>query len=173
MSVRHLYELGEIESTNEEQFTALLYAVITEYDIDGNSQSKVVKKRCVNCNRYVFLSNEYCDNEDCQIIYFDDEFSDKFHYYYDISVSLSDHSGTINCRILKEYAEKIIGCPAKDFLFMDENRRTEIKLNLLMERCAVKVLLRRKSIVRSTMTVCILECLVADFEEVKNKITVY
>lgn len=171
--VRHLYELGQTENANEEQITAVLYAVITKYDIDGSSQSRVVKKRCINCNRYVPLQNEFCDNEECEFGYLEDTLSDKFDYYYDIHISLSDHSGTIHCRILKEYAEKLIGCPAKDFLNLDERRKTEIKLKLMMERCRVKVVLRRKSVLRSSMTIIVLECVVATFEEVARKITVY
>lgn len=173
MCVRHLYDLGQTENINEEQVSAILYAVVTKYDIDGSSQSGIVKKRCQNCNRYVPILNEFCDNEDCQIANFDQTLSDQFDYYYDIHISLSDHSGTINCRILKEYAEKLIGCPAKDFMNLDEKRKTEIKLKLIMERCRVKVVLRRKSVLRSTMTIIVLECVVADIDEVTNKITVY
>lgn len=174
MSVRHLYELGQIESPNEEQFTALLYAVVTQYDIDGSNQSSVVRKRCIKCNSYVALGNEMCDNEDCQIAFYDElTLAEKFEYYYDIKISLSDHSGTINCKMLKEYAERLLGCSAKDFLNLNEKIKSDLKLNLLMERCAVKVVLRRKSVLRSNMTITVLECLVADFDEVTRKITVY
>lgn len=172
MSVNHLYELGLLENSNEEQITAVLYSVITKYDIDGTNQ-RLVKKRCANCNRYVPLLNEFCDGEDCVMTLLNDTLSDIFLYYYDILISISDHSGTIQCRLLKEYAEKLIGCPAKEFLSLDEKRKAEIKLNLLMERCRVKVVLRRKSVLRSSMTIIVLECVVADFEEVTKKITVY
>lgn len=173
MCVKHLFDVGQIENANEEQITAVLYAVITKYDIDG-SQSKVVRKRCVNCTRYVPLQNEFCDNEDCETFgYLNDTVSENFEYYYDIHIGLSDHSGSINCKILREYAEKLIGCSAKEFLKLAETKRTDIKLNLLMERCRVKVVLTRKSVLRSSMTIVVLECIVADFDEVTKKITVY
>lgn len=174
MSVRHLYELGQTERENEEQFTALLYAVVTKYDIDNSNQSRVVGKRCLKCKSYVALGNEICDNEDCQIAFYDEcSLEEKFEYYYDVKIRISDHSGTINCKILKEYAEKLFGCSAKDFLNLDERRKIDLKMIFWMERCAVKVVLRRKSVLRSNMAVIVLECLVADFDDVTRKITVY
>lgn len=93
---------------------------------------------------------------------------------FDIRLNLSDHSGTIvNCRLSNSEAEKVLGTSAQEFCQLSSNRRNAIKWKYLMERCKIKMAIKRRSICQKYNVIAIVDMEVADDLEVANNITVY
>lgn len=89
-------------------------------------------------------------------------------------IDISDHTDTIkNCRLIGVVAERMIGHTVETFKMLNDAEKSAIKWQYLLERCTIKLMIKRKSIIRSQTFVQILDCSVADPMEVLNKIKAY
>ncbi|XP_059608146.1 protein hold'em [Phlebotomus argentipes] len=169
MSVQQVLDRaeGQLNAGNDTQFTALIYAVITKLDLDGFS--RIVTERCAFCKKII---NGECAEADCALLQFNG--SQMNIVTFEILVDLSDHTGTLaNCRLVSDAAERLLGLTPGQFLLLSPDQRSQLKWATLLERCAVKVVVRKKSIFRPRMWIGVVECRLADCEDVARNIKVY
>lgn len=85
-------------------------------------------------------------------------------------IHLTDHTGTIECRLIGDTAERVLGITLTDFLKLPIADRCALKWTFLMERCAVKLSIKKKTALRWNTQITIVDCQVADPTEVREKI---
>ncbi|XP_053688808.1 meiosis-specific with OB domain-containing protein [Sabethes cyaneus] len=167
MTVQQIVDRAEGDlKTEEDQFTALCYALITKFDLDGCS--RVTSRKCSNCKTLLRISDSRCQKEECQ--------STPYHISinFDIPVDITDHTGTLaNCRLMSQAAENTLNCKVEAFLKMGDTSKGKLKWRYLLERCAVKLVIKRKSPIRFQTLYNIVDCSVANPQEVGSKIKVY
>lgn len=86
---------------------------------------------------------------------------------------MTDHTGTVQCRLKGDNAERILGHSLCDFLKLSDENRASIKWKFLMERCSIKLSIKRKSALRWTTQITMLDCQVSEPAEVIENIKVY
>ncbi|ESO09114.1 hypothetical protein HELRODRAFT_169054 [Helobdella robusta] len=57
--------------------------------------------------------------------------------FYNMRIKVMDRTGTLNCILLSDVTDKMIGCPADMFEALDYETRSRIKWNYLLERCRI------------------------------------
>ncbi|XP_058838630.1 protein hold'em [Topomyia yanbarensis] len=167
MTVQQILDRSEGDlKTEEEQFTALCYAVITKFDLDGCS--RITGRKCVNCKTFLRISDSKCQKETCQ------SHLQNISVYFDIPVDITDHTGTLtNCRLMSQAAENTLNCKVDSFLKMGDAQKGKLKWRYLLERCSLKLIVKRKSPIRFQTLYSIVECSLANPQEVESKIKVY
>lgn len=121
-----------------------------------------------NCKTLLRISDNKCQREECQGTHY------HININFDIPVDITDHTGTLaNCRLMSQAAENTLHCKVEAFLKMGDAQKGKLKWRYLLERCAVKLVIKRKSPVRFQTLYTILDCSVASPKEVGSKIKVY
>uniref|UniRef100_A0A182QIV0 MEIOB-like N-terminal domain-containing protein n=1 Tax=Anopheles farauti TaxID=69004 RepID=A0A182QIV0_9DIPT len=170
MTVQQIHDRTEGSLVQEnDQFTALCYAVITRLDLDG--PSRIVSERCMHCRTIVREPGPTCPKYDCPG---HDTRTPSREPFFDITVDLTDHTGTLSgCRMVGRVAETVLKCDAATFVRYSEAQKTSLKWRLLLDRCAVRLIVKRRSAVRFQTLFSIVDCTVADPVEVEAKLKVY
>ncbi|XP_017869982.1 PREDICTED: protein hold'em [Drosophila arizonae] len=174
MSVRQIYARaeGELQDATSDQFTAVLYAMVSKFDIDGLATS--INKKCKSCQRLIPNSRNDCDNESCLL-----EFSlcysgPRFEYFFNINVHLSDQTGTlVETRLSGGVAEHLLGLKADAFQLLSERRKTELKWRFLLKYFEVKLLIRKPTAMRKDLAVIIVDMELIQLDRLIEKITVF
>ncbi|KAJ6646721.1 Protein hold'em [Pseudolycoriella hygida] len=170
MTLRQIAD--RIDSSTESVFHSLTYAMVTHMDIDG--WSPFYSRRCIHCNCQIRVKETSCNKENCSIFFAESPLDEHYINYFNIPISLTDHTGTIEqCRLIGDTAERIIGHTLHDFLKLSDAERTAIKWKFLMERCSVKLWIKRKTALRWNTQIVIVDCQLANPAEVLEKIKVY
>ncbi|XP_052128503.1 meiosis-specific with OB domain-containing protein-like [Frankliniella occidentalis] len=154
-------------SEDEQQFTALVYAVVTHLDLHHDN---VVQLKCASCNKVTSVENS-CSNLDCPV----EQGSETFvpRRMFNIRIDLSDHTGTLKgCRLTAETAETVLGCTVLEFGSMTDQQKDILKWNFLMERCAARILVLKASHERRQPYISLISCSIADISEVAAKIPI-
>lgn len=141
--VMTVQKIKELVSNSSVDFTAVLYAVITALEIDPTTRRRPVIRHCLHCNQYMAKDKEYCSEEKClRKLVAGKNYVEKF----DICMNLSDHTGTLNyCHMYDKYAAKFLNYELDDYLHLPEQLFEEIHWLHMLERRAIKVLVKRKS----------------------------
>ncbi|XP_074026715.1 meiosis specific with OB domains hold'em isoform X2 [Leptinotarsa decemlineata] len=109
MSVKQIQDkinasLQEVRSGSK-QFTALLFAFVSNLDLDGLSQTLMIT--CGKCK--MPIKGSLCENSECSTVYENEVIDPEFKF--DIKITLSDHTGTLtNCRFRGEVVEQALSC---------------------------------------------------------------
>ncbi|PNF30116.1 hypothetical protein B7P43_G03141 [Cryptotermes secundus] len=152
---------------DDSQFTALLYCLLTKYDLDGCSQLTITK--CAQCQMPV---QDMCINLECPIGCGAE--LPRYDVAFDLRIKLSDHTGSLeNIRLSGVAAERVIGCKVNEFMAMPLDMKTHLKWKLLLERCAARILVLRSSSDRPRPLISLLSCTMADPSEAAACIPVY
>ncbi|KAE8741411.1 hypothetical protein FOCC_FOCC013051 [Frankliniella occidentalis] len=161
-------------SEDEQQFTALVYAVVTHLDLhhDNVVQLKWYENysAIASCNKVTSVENS-CSNLDCPV----EQGSETFvpRRMFNIRIDLSDHTGTLKgCRLTAETAETVLGCTVLEFGSMTDQQKDILKWNFLMERCAARILVLKASHERRQPYISLISCSIADISEVAAKIPI-
>ncbi|KXJ84433.1 hypothetical protein RP20_CCG008952 [Aedes albopictus] len=167
MTVQQILDRAEGDLKGEEdQFTALCYAVISKFDLDGCS--KIISRKCLTCKSLLRMTDQKCPRDECLPNPYN------ISKYFDIPVDITDHTGTLNnCRLVSQAAENTLNCNVDTFLKMGDVQKGKLKWRYLLERCALKLIIKRKSPIRFQSVYTIVECSVAKPQEVEHKIKVY
>ncbi|XP_055628761.1 protein hold'em [Toxorhynchites rutilus septentrionalis] len=167
MTIQQILDRAEGDlKDDQEQFAALCYAVITKFDLDG--YSRITSRKCLNCKTMLRQSEERCNRTECLHNPYN------ISVYFDIPVDMTDHTGTLsNCRLTSQAAENTLNCKVEAFLKMSDLQKGKLKWRFLLERCALKFVIKRKSPIRFQTMVSIVECVIAKPQEVESKIKVY
>lgn len=175
-SVQQLKQLmAELENTSQQIPTfGIVYACLTSFDIDSDVK-QVIASRCVSCNQRVALLSKTCTNPECLVSSSpatpgSSTAQQIIKTQYEMMVSLSDHTGTLeNCRLAENCAETMCGCKAMDLARWTIPQLTNLKIQFLLERCKVYFKLTTSSSNRSTSAtkkwIRLLSCTLVDPKE--------
>ncbi|KAL3279948.1 hypothetical protein HHI36_017454 [Cryptolaemus montrouzieri] len=152
------------------QFTALIYAVVTQLDLDG--LGRLISRKCGHCKSLIKTTNpsDKCENTMCPVGQ-NTEFVEP-DVSFDIRMSISDHTGSLSdCRLSGKAAEKILGCSVQEFLQTSADERAKLKWKYLLERCAIRVVVF--SINNQRPIISVQGCSIPDSLEIAQRIPVY
>lgn len=122
----------------------LLNAVISEFNIDNNSIENCFSLRCNTCFNRIDKKAKRCYNRNCF------QKSD-FTRFFDCTVSISDHSSTLNnVRVTSKLIEKIFGFSLDNdpdrVLSLTSEELTNLKWKFLLERWSMLIQITTKTI---------------------------
>lgn len=129
---------GQEDCNGNPLFRSLAYVAITNFNIDDNVR-KPWNVRCESCKfRLSSAVDQECRNESCVTRNEPEKFL--VEQFYDMQVSLSDHTGTLDqCRVSHTALEAMLGMSVEAFQNLNSEDITEIKWSWLMERCKVRL----------------------------------
>lgn len=129
--------LDQIERDNSNEIAAIVIGVITKFDINS-----AIIKTCVHCKRFVQRNREYCDNDTCNLTETNEpRIVDRIY----MNVSIADHSGTLNCRMVDENAQNALGYTADELKMQSEEAINATFNRFMLQRFAIKVIVKPKS----------------------------
>lgn len=143
MNVRKIISLGDKIDESGGEFTAISYAVITKFQIDSGFGA--ISKQCISCRKFLRGNNLCCENDNCKAKFLKENVSEQFVRKFFVSIDVSDHTGTLNCHLTDSYAEKVLQCSVEQFLTSDEEFINELKSKFLLNRFALKLLIKQKT----------------------------
>jgi len=135
---QHVYEHPSFD-----QF--MIKATLSQFDVDGD---RVVSTRCKFCHSSIFGDNRYCTNSKCQALVLaqDDPNEINIVQAFDIQVSISDHTGTIeHVRLAENLTDKWLKCSPEQFLQYTEEEKTSLKWKYLLEKFMFGVTVKTNS----------------------------
>lgn len=118
---------------------ALVYGVITKFGINS-----AIVKCCAHCNRFLTRDRDRCANETCNAMAVTNggpHYTDRIY----MPVSFADHSGTLNGRMMDEHAEHLLGYSGAELKLMPEEEIDSIYEQYILQRFAIKVIVKGKS----------------------------
>ncbi|XP_027761238.1 meiosis-specific with OB domain-containing protein [Empidonax traillii] len=135
----------------------IIYGYISTLDIDDNV-SKVMRNRCSICRLVVNeMSNActFCSDVSPE--------SKSTFASFDILVDVTDHTGTLrSCYLSDCVAEETLGCTVHEFLMLEDDQKTALKWQLLLERSKIYFKVTLSPNWRTGMKVNLLSCKLAD-----------
>lgn len=134
---RILDQLERDGNGGAKEIAALVYGVITKFGINS-----ATIKSCVHCKRFFARDRVVCENEACNAM----NVADGLNYIERIymAVSIADHSGTLDCRMMDEYATQILGYSGAELKSLSEQQIDGIFERFILQRFAFKVTVKRK-----------------------------
>ncbi|XP_039588480.1 meiosis-specific with OB domain-containing protein isoform X4 [Passer montanus] len=140
-----------------EPLHGIIYGYISTLDID-ESVSRVLRNRCSVCR---FIVNEvsntctFCSDVSAE--------ARSTFASFDILVDVTDHTGTLrSCYLADCVAEDTLGCTVPEFLMLEEDQRTALKWQLLLERSKIYFKVTSSPNWRTGLKVNLLSCKLAD-----------
>jgi meiosis-specific with OB domain-containing protein len=140
-------------------------ATFTDFDAFTNCS--------VHCRSYMRLFSDYCEKSECIDKFTAGTFRHLVDLVFDIEVGISDHTGTLMCRLTGKHAETLLRCTVEEFLAMADEDKAALKWQHLLERCAIKLVVKRKSAELSKHMITIVDCVLANSDEVAERISIY
>lgn len=156
MSVQKVLNICAKETNDDgDDFTAIVYAVITKLQMDPFANENPIARYCCHCNRKLLNNSTYCSQENCLLnLVAGPNYTERF----DIQLDLTDHSGTLEqCHLQDEHVKCLMPYNVQEFRQLSENQIDRIKESFFLERFAVKIFVRRKTSTRTKEFVSILD----------------
>ncbi|RZF44439.1 hypothetical protein LSTR_LSTR002212 [Laodelphax striatellus] len=121
-----------------ENMTALIYASLQDFDIDGLSPISVTK--CKSCGMQVPEDTFTCKDPECQTT--SERKIIPCETVFNLKVSLVDHTGGLrDCRLTSNAAQNLLGCSVIQFASLPEEKKTELKWEFLLTQCKARLLI--------------------------------
>ncbi|EDV91960.1 GH24650 [Drosophila grimshawi] len=158
MTVRQIYARaeGELKDATSEQFTSVLYGMVTKFDIDGFAMC--ISKKCKACHRLIPYSRNDCDNEHCLLEFSLHHSGARFEHFFNINIQLSDQTGTLlEARLSGAVAERLLAIKADAFQLLPERRKTDLKWRFLLKYFEIKLLVRKPAAMRKSLAVIVVD----------------
>ncbi|XP_067002279.2 meiosis-specific with OB domain-containing protein [Anabrus simplex] len=170
MTVQQLLDRAMDRSQDDAQFTALIYCLINNLNLDGCS--RVIVSRCSGCQLPLEDENSCCVNLECPIG--SGARTPMVDTSFDLRVTLVDHTGSLeNCRLIGSAAERVLNCSLDEFMAMSLDAKTQLKWQLLLQRCAARVMVLRPSSDNPRPLVSLLACSLAEPSQLTSCIPIY
>ncbi|XP_014278474.1 meiosis-specific with OB domain-containing protein [Halyomorpha halys] len=116
---------------SSDSFTALVFAVIQAFDLDGFKS--VVVSRCSICS--CPSEGSICPRSDCS--------EGQPTAAYDLRINLFDHTGRLsNCRLTGNTAEQVITVKPEVFLNLNLDGKTQLKWRWLLKKVSARLLIK-------------------------------
>ncbi|XP_025425165.1 protein hold'em-like isoform X1 [Sipha flava] len=123
------------------QFTAVLYAVVSKFNVDG--LIPLIFNKCNLCGMYVENVHLMCINPECSMNLNMEVGSDELESILNIRLSLTDCTGTLeNCILHHQAATKILS-EINNFQNMNMDQKTELKWKYLFTNCKIKLVVTK------------------------------
>ncbi|XP_017085309.1 protein hold'em [Drosophila eugracilis] len=174
MTVRQIYSRaeGELQNVSTNQFTAVLYGMITKFDLDGLSSH--INRKCTACQRLILHNLKDCASETCQMDFLLNNDRPKYTSYFNINIQFSDQTGTlVETRLAGNPAERILGLRADDFEQLAERDKSELKWRFLLKYFEVRLLVKKPTGMRKNIMVVVVDMKSIRLEKLVEKITVF
>lgn len=127
------------------------------------------------CKNYIRLEDINCTNEECYCLqYMNPNAPSLIKIFFNITMEFSDHTGTLgNCKLYNRFAENLFGMNVEQFLDLDDTQKGILKWKIQLERCAVKLVIKKRSIIRARPVISVVECTAVSLEEVAKNLKTY
>lgn len=195
MTVRQIYTRVEgTLSDSSEQFTAVLYAMVTHFNIDLHN-SVLSKRWCAlyhnylkfkkftfissyfsskSCNRLIAWSKTLCEMEQCQMALSMNSNEVNFEYFFNINLHLSDQTGTLlEARLTDKTAERILKVNIEQYRLLNDEELEKLKWSFLMNHFEVKLVLKKPNMLRRKLVAVIVEMRLIDIDELSKYISAF
>uniref|UniRef100_A0A1I8MEM5 MEIOB-like N-terminal domain-containing protein n=1 Tax=Musca domestica TaxID=7370 RepID=A0A1I8MEM5_MUSDO len=173
MTVRQIYARaeGHLRDTNE-HFTAKLYAMVTRFEVDW--PDRVLSKKCKSCNRYIATRKDLCDSEQCQLSFSLGYTGQKYDYFFNINLQLSDHTGTlVEGRLTDAIAMKVLSFNCDQYLKLNPQELEQLKWRFLLNNVEAKLLIKKSNVLRRKMMAIIIDLRPIELEQLSDNIAVF
>ncbi|XP_045213622.2 meiosis-specific with OB domain-containing protein-like [Mercenaria mercenaria] len=157
---------------------AVLYGVITKFDLDSDNTEHFCRRKCTKCKQMVSADTGYqCSNPNCsqaalsvfnttgEIIHVQPEID------YSVPINISDHTGTVQCRLSADILHTITGWNVKELMQIPAEGRTELKWQYLLERCKFHIKMLRNYRTPERLSIRVMSCCKADSAEMLQSIS--
>lgn len=125
---------------NTKEIPALVYGVITKFGINS-----ATIKSCVHCKRFFTRNRDKCENDACNTMALSDGQPNYIERIY-MPISITDHSASLDGRIMDEkYATQILGHSGAELKLLPEDEIDAIFDRFILQRFAIKMIVKRKS----------------------------
>ncbi|XP_050336423.1 protein hold'em [Bactrocera neohumeralis] len=173
MTVKQLYARAEGElKDDKEQFTAVVYAMLTHFDFDGTGQ--VISRRCKSCHSLLTRNQTECDAPKCQLEFSLNHEGALYESFFNINVQFSDHTGTlVEARFSGAIAERVLALTPNEYQTLSDHEKAQCKWKFLLDYFEVKLLVRKESAVRRQMSVIVMDMRAIQIPELAEKICVF
>ncbi|XP_003736161.3 protein hold'em [Drosophila pseudoobscura] len=174
MTTKQIYSRAEGELCNpaNDRFTAVLYCMVTKFDIDGFSMN--TSKKCTTCQRLIPRNQNDCTSEACQLVFSLESNEPRHSSFININIELSDQTGTlIESRLSGHVAERVMGIKTDDFQRLSERERTGLKWRFLLKYFEVKLLIRKPAGMRKNLSAIVVDMQEIALNKLVEKIAVF
>ncbi|KAH8367893.1 hypothetical protein KR084_003926 [Drosophila pseudotakahashii] len=173
MTVRQIYSRaeGELQDASSIQFTAVLYGMVTKFDLDGFASH--VNRNTV-CQRLIPQNQEDCAGEACQMEFLVGSEGPRYTSHFNINIQLSDQTGTlIETRLAGSPAERILGLRAEDFEQLAERDKGQLKWRFLLKYFEARLLVKKPAGMRKNLMVVVVDMQTIPLETLVEKVATF
>ncbi|KAH8387561.1 hypothetical protein KR093_007831 [Drosophila rubida] len=171
MTVRQIYTRaeGDMQDATSGQFTAILYAMASKFDIDGLG-TYINKNK--SCHRLIPNNRDECGNEHCQLEFeYNNERIEKF---FNINMQLSDQTGTlIEAHLSGDIATHLLGVNPEAFELLSERKKSELKWRFLLKYFKVKLVVKKATAMRKNLAIFVVDMQLIEMEELIKKMAAF
>ncbi|EDV47513.2 protein hold'em [Drosophila erecta] len=174
MTVRQIYSRaeGELQDPSIQQFTAVLYGMVTKFDLDGLTSH--INRKCTACQRLIPRNLEDCASDACQLDFSHANDEPRYISYFNINIHLSDQTGTlVEARLAGHPAERILGLRAEDFDRLAEHEKSALKWRFLLNYFEVRLMIKKPVGVRNNLIVVVVDMQAITLEKLVAKVAVF
>lgn len=136
--------LTRVKDGIDNQLGVAVYGVITKFEIDPNYDQSPFIKCCVICNRFLQKGCNVCTNTVCTNELLSTALTTSFIEKFNILIWISDHTGTLVCRINDDYAKTLLNHTVEELKLLSETAIEEIKDQYFLQRFAIKMVVKSK-----------------------------
>ncbi|XP_017051781.1 protein hold'em, partial [Drosophila ficusphila] len=175
MTVRQIYSRaeGELQDSSPNQFTSLLYGMVTKFDLDGLSSH--ISRKCTSCHRLMPRNVEDCASDACQMEFLLDN-NDGIRYtnHFNISIQFSDQTGTlVETRLAGNPAERILGLRPEKFEQLTEREKADLKWRFLLKYFEARLLIKKPTQMSKNIVVVVVDMQAIPLDKLVEKVTVF
>ncbi|XP_016997622.2 protein hold'em [Drosophila takahashii] len=174
MTVRQLYSRaeGELQEASAIQFTAVLFGMVTKFDLDGLACH--VNRKCTVCLRLIPKNREDCAGEACQMEFVLGSNGPRYTSHFNINIHLTDQTGTlIETRLAGGPAERILGIRAEDFEQLAEGDKSQLKWRFLLKYFEARLLVKKPAGMRKNLVVVVVDMQTIPLETLVEKLAIF
>lgn len=136
--------LNRVKDGIDNQLGVVVYGVVTKFEIDPNYDQSPFIKCCVICNRFLQKGCDVCTNTVCANELLSTASTTSFIEKFNILIWISDHTGTLVCRINDDYAKTLLNHTVAELKLLSETAIEEIKNRYFLQRFAIKLVVKSK-----------------------------
>lgn len=136
---RIMDQLERDDNGGTKEIAALVYGVITKFGINS-----ATIKCCIHCKRFFARNRDQCENAACNAMPVPDGGPNYTERIY-MAVSFADHSATLDGRMMDENAVQLLGHSGAELKSLPEEEIDAIFERFILQRFAIKVIVKRKS----------------------------
>lgn len=175
-AINEVYTIAEMEKllsekNNNEQITGLVYAIVTNINVnrDFDDESGPISKQCGICKRFLKPKTDMCNSLSCMQALAGDGAGNAQNYVEKINVTmeLQDHTGTwFYCYLRDEYAEQVLGENMFGFKHMSEEERQMMHDKFWLMRFGFRIVLKKIPVNEKNpkgLHIEVVDCLPFDF----------